>query len=122
MPEVRRALFERGYISVPMGGRITGDEQVHDTHAHRPLEGHYRDMESELMLQKLTEDSSKTSNPDCSGIIDLTLKAWGKVTVDYKKAFKQNFVTNTFNGSEDFLVSDRIFRLVGEDVIKCRKV
>ena len=42
-PEVGRALFERGYISVPMGGGITGDEQVHDTRAHRPLEGHYRD-------------------------------------------------------------------------------
>ena len=75
MPEVRRALFERGYISAPMGGGITGDEQVHDTHAHRSLEGHYRDAESELMLQKLTEDSTKTPNPDCSGIIDLTLKA-----------------------------------------------
>ena len=41
--------------------------------------------------------------------------------MDYERAFKQNFVTNTFNGFEDFLVSDRIFRLVGEDMIKFRK-
>ena len=52
MPEVRRALFERGYILVPMCGGITGDKQVNDTHAHHPLKGH-RDVESELMLQKL---------------------------------------------------------------------
>ena len=82
MPEVCRALFERGYILVPMGGGITGDEQVNDTHAHHPLKGHW-DVESELMLQKLTEDSTKTPNSDRSKIIDLTLKAWGKVTVDY---------------------------------------
>ena len=44
-----------------------------------------------------------------------------KMSVDYERAFKQNFVTNTFDGSEDFLVSDRIFRLVGKDMIKFRK-
>ena len=121
MPEVRHALFERGYILVSMASGITGDEQVNNTHVHRPLKGHYRDVESELILQKLTEDCTKTPNPDRSEIIDLTLKAWGKVSVDYERAFKQNFVTNAFNGSEDFLVSDRIFRLVGEDMIKFRK-
>ena len=73
------------------------------------------------MLQKLTDDSTKTPNLDHSEIIDLTLKAWGKVTVDYEMAFKQNFATNVFNGSEDSLVSDRIFSLVGEDMIKFRK-
>ena len=72
------------------------------------------------MLQKLTEDSTKTPNPDRSEIIDLTLKAWGKVTMDYEGAFKQNFVTNAFNGCEDILVLDRIFRQVG-DMIKFRK-
>ena len=59
--------------------------------------------------------------PDRSEIIDLTLKALGKVSVDYERAFKQNFVTNGFNGSKDFLVSDRLFRLVSEDMIKFRK-
>ena len=75
MPEVCYALFERGYILVPMGGGITGDEQVNDIHAHRPLKGHYWDVEAELMLQKLTENSTKTPNPNRSEIINLTLKA-----------------------------------------------
>ena len=42
------------------------------------------------------------------------------MTVDYEGAFKQNFVTNAFNGCEDILVLDRIFRQVG-DMIKFRK-
>ena len=41
--------------------------------------------------------------------------------MDYEGAFKQNFVTNAFNGCEDILVLDRIFRQVGEDMIKFRK-
>ena len=66
------------------------------------------------MLQKLSEGSTKTPTSDRYEIVDLTLKALGKVTVDY-------FITNAFNCSKDFLVSDRIFRLVGEDLIKFRK-
>lgn len=35
MPEVRKALFQRGYILVIMGGGITGFLQANDTHLHR---------------------------------------------------------------------------------------
>ena len=103
-----------------MGVGITGDKQVNDTHAHHPLKGHCWDVESELILQKLIEDSTKTPNSDRSEIINLTLKAWKKVTLDYERAFKKNFVTNAFNGSKDCLALDRIFRLVGKDMIKFR--
>ena len=104
-----------------MGGGITEHEQVSNTHAHHSLKGHYWDVESELMLQKLSEGSTKTPNSDRYKIVDLTLKALGKVTVDYERTFKQDFITNAFNCSKDFLASDRIFRLVGEDLIKFRK-
>ena len=40
MPEVRRALYDRGYVLVAMGGGITGDLQVNDTHTHRALKRH----------------------------------------------------------------------------------
>ena len=71
MPEVHCALFERGYILVPMGGGITGDEQVNNTHAHRLLKGHYQDVESELMLQKLTDIVLKLPT-----LIILKLSTW----------------------------------------------
>ena len=40
MPEVRQALYDRGYVLVVMGGGITGDLQVNDTHTHRALKRH----------------------------------------------------------------------------------
>ena len=60
MTEVWRTLFEKRYILVPMGSGITGDNL---------------DVESELMLQKLTKNCTKTPNPGLCETIDLTLKA-----------------------------------------------
>ena len=37
MPEVREALRKRGYILVVIGGGVTGDIQINNTHFHRPL-------------------------------------------------------------------------------------
>ena len=45
-------------------------------------------------------------------------KAMANVTLDKVKAFKSLFLTNALDGSEDHLVSDRIFRLIGEDIKK----
>ena len=44
MPEVRKALFQRGYILVIMGGGITGFIQSNDTHLHRKLKANYCDL------------------------------------------------------------------------------
>ena len=44
-----------------------------------------------------------------------------KDQVDTKKAFKSLFVTNALDGSEDHLVSDRIFELVGNEIKKFRE-
>ena len=37
MPEVKEAFLKRGYILVVIGGGITGDIQINDTHLHAPL-------------------------------------------------------------------------------------
>ena len=42
MPEVRKALWSRGYILVIIGGGITGFMQVNDTHLHKQLKSEYR--------------------------------------------------------------------------------
>ena len=41
--------------------------------------------------------------------------------VDTAKEFKTLFVTNALDGSEDFLVSDKLFALVGNDMVKFRE-
>ena len=58
MPEVRKALLKKGYILVLIGGGITGNCQINDTHYHCPLKANYRKAQEELMLQKLRD------NPD----------------------------------------------------------
>ena len=53
MPEVRQALFKKGYVLIIIGGGITGDIQINDTNCHRDLKKHYRDLEMNLMLGQL---------------------------------------------------------------------
>ena len=50
---VRTLLIHKGYIPVYIGGGITGDIQVNDTHFHHPLKAAYREKEQQLMLEKL---------------------------------------------------------------------
>ena len=59
MPEVREALQERGYILVVIGGGITGDIQINDTHFHGPMKANYRDSENSLMMEKLETHPGK---------------------------------------------------------------
>ena len=35
IPEIRQALFKKGYNFVIIGGGIAGDIQINDTHCHR---------------------------------------------------------------------------------------
>ena len=60
---VRALLIHKGYIPVYIGGGITGDIQVNDTHFHHPLKAAYREKEQRLMLEKLGMSSDKVS-PD----------------------------------------------------------
>lgn len=52
-PEVKSELLARGYIVVCMGGGITGDVQINDTHIHHPLKMAYRDLEAQNMADQL---------------------------------------------------------------------
>ena len=42
--------------------------------------------------------------------------AWNKLDVDHTRAFKTPSVTNNLDGSEEYLVSNRIFKLIGDMV------
>ena len=47
--------------------------------------------------------------------------AWNKLNVDHICAFKTLFVTISLGGSEDYLVSDRLFTLIGDSMVSFRK-
>ena len=121
MDQVRTALLKRGYILIIIGGGVTGDIQLNDTHIHAPLKAAYRQKESALMIEKLKKDPSKVPSPDRDEIMQMACDAFAEVKVDCNQAFKQLFITNSFDGNEDYLVSDKIYQLVGPKIVKFRE-
>ena len=71
MPEVRKALYTRGYILVIMGGGITSYIQANDTHLHHRFKCHYRNEEMELMLKMLELDKSKIPSPSREQMVEM---------------------------------------------------
>ena len=59
MPEIRKALWGRGYVLVLLGGGITGFIQQNDTHIHRPLKNYYRNIGCALKIEKLQANKNK---------------------------------------------------------------
>ena len=54
-------------------------------------------------------------------MMKMTATAWNKLNVDHTRAFKTLSVTNSLDGSEDYLVSDRLFKLIGDSMVFFRK-
>ena len=120
MPEVRKALWDRGYILVIIGGGITGFVQVNETHLHKKLKSECRIKELALMLEKLTKDPKKVPAPDRGEMMSLLVESEKAVELDANTAFKSVWVTNFLNGSEDYLANDKIFALVGDSMRQFR--
>ena len=114
MPEVRKALYQRGCVLVGMVGRITGFIQAIDTHLHRASKNHYINAKMALMLEKLEVDKNKIPSPTQEEMVKLLHTAWKETIVDFAAAFKSLFVTSALDGSDNYLVSDRLFDLIGE--------
>ena len=110
MPEVRKALYERGYILVVMGGGITGFIQANDTDLHRRLKALYRQEEMDLMLKMLEKDN-KVPSPNRKDMVEMLLSPWKDVPSNFAEVFKKRFVTNALDGSEDHLVSDKLLKV-----------
>ena len=121
MLEVRKALCQRGYVLVLMGGGITGFIQANDTDVHHHLKSHYRNEEMALMLKNLEVDKNKVPAPNREEMINMLCAAWKETNVDFIAVFKKLFGTNKFDGSEDFLVFDKLFSLIGDDMLEFRR-
>ena len=120
MPEVRQVLLKNGYILVVIGGGITGDIYINDTSCHHNLKKHYREFEMNLMLEQLNNDPNKIPSPSRDEMMRMFLKAWELLDLDTEREFKFLFVTNALDGSEDYLVSDKLYALVGNETVKFR--
>ena len=116
MTKIRKALWKWGYTLVIIGGGITGFVQVNDMHLHKELKKEYRKLESAKMLEKLAEDRNKIPSPTRSEMMSIVIQANDALKIDKTSAFKSVWVLNALDGSENYLISNRIMRLVGTSV------
>ena len=73
------------------------------------------------MLEQLEKDPVKIPSPSRDEMMSMLLKAWESLQTDIKREFKSLFVTNSLDGSEDYLVSNKLFSLIGEEMKTLRK-
>ena len=59
-------------------------------------------------------------SPTTNEMMKMLNASLSRVSIDNEMAFKSECVTNALDGSEEYLVSDRIFRLVGESMREFR--
>ena len=121
MPEVRQAPFKKGYILAIIGGSITSNVQINDTSCHHRLKNCYRNFEMKLMLDQLQKDATKIPSLSRNEMMQMLLQSWEQLEIDVERDFKSLFVTNPLDGSEDYLVSDKLYSLVGDEMAEFRK-
>ena len=71
-----------------------------------------------LILKNLEVGRNKVLSPNREQMIEMLLAARKETNVDFTAAFKKFFVANAFDGSEDFLVSDKLFSLIGDEMLE----
>ena len=122
-PQIKEELKKQGYFLVILPGGITGDLQVNDTDLHHPLKTLYREKESALMIDLLTENPGKIPAPNRDQMMRLCQAAFNEalVDVDISGAFKRNGLTIKLDGTEDHLVSNKLKLLVWDKMIEFRE-
>ena len=103
-----------------MGGGITGFIQANDTDFHHRLKVLYGQEEMDLVLKMLEIDKNKVPSPRRDDMVQMLLSAWENVPNNFPDVFRKCFV-NTLSGSEDHLVSDNLFALVGNKMQRVRR-
>ena len=73
-----------------------------------------------LMLEQLNNDPNKIPSPSRDEMMRMVLKTWELLDVDTEREFKSLFVTNALDGSGDYLLSDKLYALVGNEMVKFR--
>ena len=68
------------------------------------------------MLEQLEKDPIKIPSPSRNEMFML-LQALERLWIDSKREFKSLFVTNALSGSEGYLVSDKLFALIGDEMV-----
>ena len=68
------------------------------------------------MLNLLSRNPNKVPSPSREDMVTMINKAWKDIEIDYAMIFKSLFITNKLDGSEDYMVSDKIITLIGHNI------
>ena len=68
------------------------------------------------MIEKLRSNKDKIPSPDRDELMAMATDAFKNISLDNVEAFKNLFFTNALDGSEDYKVSDKIWKLVGNEM------
>ena len=71
-------------------------------------------MEQEFLSNE-RENTDEVISLSRNKIMELMTQAWNECDVNQEAAFKENFISNSMDGSEDHLVSQHIMDMVGEE-------
>ena len=97
-------MLERSDVAcLRIGGGLTSDVQVCDTHRHGPLTSCYRSIESRDMQRQMRLRPHKLPCFSPQHVYDVSLQAWTETStrVDGRKEWVQNACLNALDGSED---------------------
>jgi len=119
MPEVKDAFLKKGYVYVGIGGGVTGDIQINDTHIHAPLKNKYRELEQELMLTQLRAGPKNIPQSSRDDMMRMLVESVQRIDIDIPARYKSLWLTSA-NGSEDYLVSEKIMEMVGKELKELR--
>ena len=75
-----------------------------------------------LRLEQLEKDPIKIPSPSRNEKMCMLLQAWETLEIDTKRQSKSLFVTKALDRSEDYLVPDKLFTVIGDEIVDFRKV
>ena len=96
-----------------IGGGLTGDVQVCDTHRHGPLTTNYRGLEGRDSRRQLKLRPQKLPSFTRQHVFNRSMEAWAQTStgVDGRKEWVQNACLNALDGSEDGQIAKDLFPL-----------
>ena len=70
-----------------------------------------------LMLEQLEKDPNKIFYSSRNETMSRLLQVWETFEIVTNRDFKSQFVTNALDRSEDFLVFDKLFAFIGDEMV-----
>jgi len=99
---VDHLLHDAKHAVLRIGGGLTPDVQVGDTHRHGPLTRVYRDLEAEDAQRELSLRPSHLPSSSRQTVMERAFQAWTTVShLESAREWRENAITQALGGSED---------------------